>query len=93
MTGMARFWSGLRRIRLMEPTLKKPINLLAPDTVVEGHFHMLANGDSRMYLSKLPPSTTPQDLVNIVKCLIDNAIAFGKQHGVEVKVTQQEGKP
>ena len=87
------WWTRLRRVRLMEPSLKTPINLLGPDIVVEGHFHMLANGDSRMYLSKLPPQTTPQDLVNIVKCLIDNAIAFGKQHGVEVKVTQQEGKP
>jgi len=75
----------------MEPSLKKPINLLAPDIVVEGHFHMLADNSSRMYMSKLPPNTQPQDLVAIVKCLIDNAIAFGKQHGVEVKV-QQEGK-
>ena len=81
----------LSRLWNREP--RKPLNLLNPDIVVEAHFHMLANGDSRMYLSKLPPTTTPQDLVNIVKCLIDNAVAFGKQHGVEVKVTQQEGKP
>ena len=82
-------WSRLRRIALLEPSLKKPINLLAPDIVVEGHFHMMANGDSRMYMSKLPPTTTPQDLVAIVKCLIDNAIAFGKQHGVQVEVKQE----
>ena len=90
---MNSWWSRFRRFATLEPALTKPINLLAPDVVVEAHFHMLANGDSRMYLSKLPPTTTPQDLVNIVKCLIDNAVAFGKQHGVEVKVTQQEGKP
>ena len=81
----------IRRWRTLEPAIRRPLNLLNPDIVVEAHFHMLANGDSRMYLSKLPPTTTPQDLVNIVKCLIDNAVAFGKQHGVEVKVTQQEG--
>ena len=79
--------------RLWNKEPRKPLNLLSQDIVVEGHFHMLSDNSSRMYLSKLPPSTTPQDLVNIVKCLIDNAIAFGKQHGVEVKVTQQEGKP
>lgn len=89
---MMRLWSRLRRIRLLEPALTAPINLLAPDVVVEGHFHMLANGNSRMYLSKLPPNTSPQDLVAIVKCLIDNAIAFGKQHGVQVEV-KQEVKP
>ena len=66
--------------------------MLNPDVVVEGHFHMMASGDSRFYVSKMPPTTTPQDLVNIVKCLIDNAIAFGKQHGVEVQV-KQEMKP
>ena len=85
----SRLWSRLRRIAIMEPSLKTPINLLAPDIVVEGHFHMMANGDSRMYMSKLPPTTTPQDLVAIVKCLIDNAIAFGKQHGVQVEVKQE----
>ena len=53
---------------------------------------MMASGDSRFYVSKMPPTTTPQDLVNIVKCLIDNAIAIGKQHGVEVQV-KQEMKP
>ena len=85
-------WSRLRRLALLEPSLRAPLNLTAADTVVEGHFFMLANGNSRLYLSKLPPTTTPQDLVAIVKCMIDNAIAFGKQHGVEVTV-KQEGKP
>ena len=91
--GLALFlWlSRLRRLALLEPSLRQPINLLAPDVVVECHFHMLANGNSRMYCSKMPPNTRPEDLVAIVKCLIDNAIAFGKQHGVEVQV-KQEGK-
>ena len=86
---LSRLWSRLRRVAIMEPSLKTPINLLAPDVVVEGHFHMMADNSSRMYMSKLPPNTTPQDLVNIVKCLIDNAIAFGKQHGVQVEVKQE----
>ena len=91
---MCRSWwvSKIRRWAILEPTLRAPLNLTSLDVVVEAHFHMLANGDSRMYMSKLPPTTTPQDLVAIVKCLIDNAIAFGKQHGVQVEV-KQEMKP
>lgn len=79
----SRFWNR-------EP--RKPLNLLAPDVVCEAHFHMLTDGSSKMYMNKLPPNTKPEELVAIVKCLIDNAIAFGNQHGVQVQV-KQEGKP
>lgn len=79
--------------RLWDREPRRPLNLLAPDLVAEFHIHILADGQSRMYATKLPPNTRPDDLVQLVKCLIDQAIAFGKQHGVEVKVTQQGGPP
>ena len=67
------------------------LNLLAPDVVCEAHFHVLGNGDSKMYVSKLPPDIAPQELVYIVKCMLDNVVAFGQQHHVQVNV-KQEGK-
>lgn len=80
----------LARLLAREP--RAPLNLLAPDVVCEAHFHVLASGDSKMYVSKLPPNISPPELVHIVKCLIDQAIAFGAQHGVQVQVHQEEKK-
>ena len=80
----------LSRLWAKEP--RRSLNLLAPDVVVEAHIHCLANGESRMYVSKLPPGLSPDELTWVVKCLIDQAIAFGAQHGVQVQV-RQEMKP
>lgn len=77
--------------RLWNKEPRKPLNLLAPDIFCEGHFHVLANGESKLYVSKLPPDTTPEQLIHVVKCIIDNAIAFGAQHGVKVEVKAQQG--
>lgn len=78
--------------RLWEKEPRKPLNLLAPDVVCEAHFHVLANGDAKMYCSKLPSDINPQEMTYIVKVMLDNVIAFGAQHGVQVNV-KQEGKP
>ncbi|MDZ4372903.1 MAG: hypothetical protein U1C74_15955 [Phenylobacterium sp.] len=45
-----------------------------------------------MYVSKLPPDMKPDELVTIVKIMMDNVIAFAQQHGVQVQV-KQEIKP
>ena len=74
----------LARLWAKEP--RAVLNLLAPDLLCEVHIHFLANGDSRMYVSKLPPETSTEELVRYVKGIIDNAIAFGAQHGVKVEV-------
>jgi len=65
---------------------RRPLNLLAPDVVAEIYFHVMVNGDSKMYCSKMLPDTTPEQMIHIIKCIIDNAIAFGAQHGVKVEV-------
>lgn len=78
-----------RRLWTREP--RKPLNLLAPDLVCEAHFHLLADGTSRMYMNKLPPETTPGDIVRIVQGLIQQAVEFGRQHGVEVHVRTEGG--
>ncbi len=72
---------------------RRPLNLLAPDLVCEAHIHILGDGTSKMYVSKLPPETSPEQLVFIVKTLIDQAVAFGTQHGIQVRVTQEGGAP
>ena len=76
----------LSRLLAKEP--RKPLNLLAPDIVCEAHFHVLGSGESKMYVSKLPPETKPDELVAIVKIMMDNVIAFAQQHGVQVQVKQ-----
>ena len=84
----------LSRLWAKEP--RKLLNLLAPDVVCEAHFHVLGDGTSKMYVSKLPPDTKPDELVAIVKIMMDNVIAFAQQHGVQVQVKQEvkpEGKP
>lgn len=78
---LARLWNR-------EP--RAPLNLLAPDILCEVHCHILADGQSKMYVSKLPPDTPPAQLVHIVKCIIDNAISFGAAHGVQVEVKRQQ---
>ena len=80
----------LSRLLAKEP--RKPLNLLAPDVVCEAHFHVLGTGESKMYVSKLPPDMKPEELVTIVKIMMDNVIAFAQQHGVQVQV-KQEVKP
>ena len=81
----------LSRLLAKEP--RPPLNLLEPDVAVEFHVHILPNGNSKMFCSKLPPDTRPEMLVHIVKTLIDQAIAFGAQHGVQVQVTPQVKPP
>lgn len=77
----------LNRLWLKEP--RRPLNLLAPDIVCEAHIHVLGNGDSKMYASKLPPDMTAEEKVYIVKVLLDQVIAFGNQQGVQVNVNRQ----
>ena len=81
----------LNRLWAKEP--RRLLNLLAPDVVMEAHFHVLQNGDSKMYCSKLPPDMKPEELVYIVKTLIDQVVAFGAQHGVQVQVKAEGTKP
>ena len=81
---------GLSRLWNKEP--RRPLNLLAPDLLCEAHIHVLANGESKMYVSKLSPETPPEDLVQIVRIMMDQVIAFGRQHHVEIQV-RQEGRP
>ena len=84
-------WPLLSRLLAKEP--RPPLNLLEPDILVEFHIHILPSGNSKMFCSKLPPTTKPEELVHIVKTLIDQAIAFGAQHGVQVQVTPQVKPP
>ena len=78
--------------RLWAKERRAPLNLLAPDVVMEAHFHILQNGNNKLYVSKLPPDMKPEELVTIVKIMMDNVIAFAQQHGVQVQV-KQEIKP
>ena len=78
--------------RLWAKETRRPLNLLAPDVVMEAHFHVLQDGTSKLYVSKLPPDMKPEELVYIVTTLLDQVVAFGAQHGVQVQV-KAEGKP
>lgn len=78
-----------RRLWGREP--RAPLNLLAPDLLCEAHIHILADGQSKMYVSKLDPATPPDQLVHIVRCMMDQVVAFGQQHHVQINV-RQEGK-
>src|SRR3990167_2205904 len=75
--------------RLWKKEPRHALNLLAPDIVCEAHFHVLEDGSSKMYCSKLPPDMKPEGLVTIVKIMMDNVIAFAQQHGVQVQVKQE----
>ena len=77
-------------MRLWRKEPRAPLNLLAPDVLCEIHCHVMADGTSKMYVSKMPPETTPEQLIHVVKCIIDNAIAFGAQHGVKVEVKHNQ---